>query len=83
MIYEQKKGKGVRKGKLPPPKKVELPLNSTLQDLLLFGRNEFFNKINPLGAVSVYIRSLITSAYRGERIYTLAIKSATVHTLPI
>lgn len=47
MIYERKKGKGVRKGKLPPPKKVELPLNSTLQDLLLFGRNEFFNKINP------------------------------------
>ena len=38
---------------------------------------------NPLNAASVYIRSKITSAYRGERIYTLAIISATGQTLPI
>ena len=39
--------------------------------------------INPLNAVSVYIRSKITFAYRGERIYMLAIISATGQTLPI
>ena len=38
---------------------------------------------NPLNAASVYIRSKITSAYRGERIYTLTIVSATGQTLPI
>ena len=38
---------------------------------------------NPLNAASVYIRSKITSAYRGERIYTLTIISATGQTLPI
>ena len=38
---------------------------------------------NPLNAASVYIRSKITSAYRGERIYTLAVISATGQTLPI
>ena len=39
--------------------------------------------LNPLNAASVYIRSKITSAYRGERIYTLAVISATGQTLPI
>ena len=39
--------------------------------------------INPLSAASVYIRSKITSAYRGERIYTLAVISATGQTLPM
>ena len=38
---------------------------------------------NPLNAASVYIRSKITSAYRGERIYTLTIICATGQTLPI
>ena len=38
---------------------------------------------NPLNAASVYIRSKITSAYRSERIYTLAVISATGQTLPI
>ena len=39
--------------------------------------------LNPLNAASVYIRSKITSAYRGERIYKLTIISAMGQTLPI
>ncbi len=39
--------------------------------------------LNPLNAASVYIHSKITSAYRGERIYTLTIISAAGQTLPI
>ena len=47
MIYDRKQGKGVKKGKLPPAKKVEFLTNSTVHDVLLYGKREIFHKMNP------------------------------------
>ena len=66
------------------PRPCALDTYSTVHfNVVGFGGIAEYPKFNPLNAASVYIRSKITSAYRGERIYTLAVISATGQTLPI
>ena len=58
-------------------------ISDTPRVLWLLRDNWFGKSLNPLNAASVYIRSKITPAYHGERIYTLTIISAAGQTLPI
>ena len=47
MVYREEEGRGVRSGKLPAPRKIELSLSSTLKDILTLGRETFFQKSKP------------------------------------
>ena len=46
-MYREEEGRGVRSGKLPAPRKIELSLSSTLKDILTLGRETFFQKSKP------------------------------------
>ena len=44
MVYKKEEGRGVRSGKLPAPRKIELSFSSTLKDILTLGRETCFPK---------------------------------------
>ena len=46
-MYDSEKGKGIRKKNIPAPMEIELPLDSSLDDVLIVGRENFFDEINP------------------------------------
>ena len=47
MVYREEEGRGVRSGKLPALRKIELSLSSTLKDILTLGRETFFPNSKP------------------------------------
>ena len=46
-MYDSEKGRGIRKKSIPAPMEIELPLDSSPDDVLMVGRENFFDEIHP------------------------------------